>query len=148
MTPSSEDAAWMRRCAELSQQAAAAGNTPVGALLVVDGRVLAEAAEEAPNGPRRFAHAELLAVEAGLRAAGTRHLESATLYSTAEPCLLCGYAIREARLKRVVVGRPSGDTGSLSPRFPILSATGVDRWGPPPEIAWWTEGTPRKVRDR
>lgn len=72
LTPSSEDAAWMRRCAERSQQAAAAGNTPVGALLVVDGRVLAEAAA---------------------------------------PCLRCGYAIREARLERVVVGRPSGDTG-------------------------------------
>lgn len=132
-----EDGEWMRRCEDLAAQAAAAGNTPVGALIVANGRVLGEAAEEAPNGDRRFGHAELLAVEAALRVTGRRHLETATLYSTAEPCLLCGYAIRETRLRRVVLGRRSGDTGSLSSRFPVLAATGIDRWGSPPEILRW-----------
>lgn len=129
----------MLRCEELARLAAAAGNTPVGALIVLEGVVLAEAAEQVPNGDRRFAHAELLAVEAALRVAGRRFLESATLYSTAEPCILCGYAIRETRIGRVVVGRPSGDTGSLSSRFPILVADDVSRWGRPPEIVWWPQ---------
>jgi len=132
----------MRRCEELARQAAAAGNTPVGAVVVLDGRVLGEAAEGVPNGPRRFAHAELLAVEASLVATGGRWLESATLYTTAEPCILCGYAVREVRIARVVVGRPSGETGSVRSRFPILTADWVSRWGPPPEIVWCPRGSP------
>jgi hypothetical protein len=77
------DAHWMLRCEHLARQAARAGNTPVGALVVLDGKVVGEAAEEVPNGPRRFAHAELLAIEASLRATGRRSLETATLYTTA-----------------------------------------------------------------
>lgn len=127
----------MRRCEELARRALTAGNTPVGAVIVLDGEVVGEAAEEVPNGPRRFAHAELLAVEASLRATGRRSLESATLYTNAEPCILCGYAIREARISRVVMGRPSGETGSVRSRFPVLTADWVSRWGAPPEILWW-----------
>lgn len=132
-----QDERWMLRCEELARQAAAAGQTPVGALVVLGGEVIGEAAEQAPNGPRRFAHAELLAIEASLRATGRRFLESATLYSTAEPCILCGYAVREMRIARVVVGRPSGETGSIRSRFLVLTADWVERWGPPPEIVWW-----------
>ena len=128
----------MLRCEELAQRAAAAGNTPVGAVVVFNGEVLGEAAEQVPNGPRRFAHAELLAVEASLHASQRRSLESATLYSTAEPCILCGYAIREARIARVVIGRPSGETGSVRSRFLVLTADWVARWGSPPEIVWWS----------
>jgi tRNA(adenine34) deaminase len=135
------DAHWMLRCEHLARQAARAGNTPVGALVVLDGKVVGEAAEEVPNGPRRFAHAELLAIEASLRATGRRSLETATLYTTAEPCILCGYAVREARLTRVVVGRPSGETGSIRSRFPILAADWVTRWGAPPEVLWWDAGS-------
>jgi len=105
---------------------------------VIDGEAAGEAAEQVPRGDRRFAHAELLAVEAVLRALRRRTIESATLYSTAEPCILCGYAIREARIARVVVGGPSGETGSIRSRFPVLTADGVERWGPPPELVWWT----------
>src|SRR5690606_19178488 len=93
-----QDERWMHRCEELAHQAAAAGNTPVGAVVVLDGEAVGEAAEEAPNGPRRFGHAELLAVERALHSTQRRFLESATLYSTAEPCVLCGFAIREARI--------------------------------------------------
>lgn len=127
----------MLRCQELARQAATAGNTPVGAVVVLDGEVVGEAAEQVPNGPRRFAHAELLAVEESLRVTGRRSLESATLYTTAEPCILCGYAVREARIARVVIGRPSGETGSVRSRFPVLTADWVARWGSPPEIVWW-----------
>ena len=133
-----DDAVWMNRCEELAAEAARAGNTPVGCVIVMDGTVVAEAAEQVPRGERRFAHAELLAVETALRVLGRRTVESATLYSTAEPCILCGYAIREARIARVVAGRPSGDTGSMRSRFPVLTADWVERWGPPPELVWWT----------
>lgn len=72
-----------------------------------------------------------------MRATGRRYLDSATLYSTAEPCILCGYAVRETRIPRVVIGRPSDETGSVRSRFSVLIADCVQRWGSPPEIVWW-----------
>jgi tRNA(adenine34) deaminase len=129
----------MDRCEELAREAKRAGNTPVGAVLVLDGAAIAEAAEETPAGPRPFAHAELLVVERALMLRPRPDLREATLYSTAEPCVLCGYAVREARIGRVVVTRPAGEIGSLRSRFPVLTADWVDRWGPPPVVVWFNE---------
>jgi tRNA(adenine34) deaminase len=130
------DAIWMRRAVELAERARAAGNTAVGALIVLDGVVIAEAEEQTPAGPRPFAHAELLAVEAVYpRLRGS--LRRATLYSTAEPCVLCAFAIREAQMGRVVIGREAGEIGGVRSRFPVLSADWVPRWGSAPEIVWW-----------
>ena len=141
MTLSSQfdDAHWMRRCGELAVLAKAAGNTAVGSLLVLDGQLLTEASEQTPGGPRPFAHAELLVVEQALRLRPRPDLQHATLYSTAEPCVLCGFAVREARIGRVVIARPAGDIGSIRSRFPVLTADWVARWGPPPTIVWMDE---------
>lgn len=138
-----DDARWMRRCGELAAIAGRAGNTPVGAVVALDRMAIGEAAEEVPRGPRAFAHAELLAIEAAILATGRRELDDATLYSTAEPCILCGFALREARIGRVVIDRPSGDIGSVRGRWPLLAADGVDGWGSPPLIVWWD--TPAKA---
>jgi tRNA(adenine34) deaminase len=129
----------MQRAMELAERARMAGNVPVGAVLVMNDEAIGQAAEQVPNGPRAFAHAELLAVEAAL-AAGPRELRAATLYSTAEPCILCGFAIREAKIGRVVMGRAAGAIGSVRSRFPVLSANDVERWGAPPVVVWWNEG--------
>lgn len=139
MTEQDSDAIWMQRCEALARQASMEGNTPVGAVVVIDGAVLGQAAEEVPHGQRAFAHAELLAIEAAIGTVASRRLEGATLYSTAEPCILCGFAIRETRINRVVIGRPAGDIGSVRSRFPILAADWVGRWGCPPEVVWWYE---------
>jgi tRNA(adenine34) deaminase len=132
-----EESRWMHRCAELARQAREAGNTAVGAVLVLDGIAIAEAAEDTPAGPRPFAHAELLVVEQALMLRPRPDLRDATLYSTAEPCILCGYAVREARIGRLVLGRPAGEIGSIRSRFPVLTADWVERWGPPPTVEWF-----------
>lgn len=113
-----------------------AGNSAVGSVLVLDGVAIAEAAEETPAGPRPFAHAELLVVEQALQMRPRPDLRKATLYSTVEPCILCGYAVREARIGRLVLGRSAGEIGSIRARFPVLTADWVERWGPPPEVVW------------
>jgi tRNA(adenine34) deaminase len=129
------DDRWMARAAELADVARAAGNTAVGALVVRDGVVIAEAAETAPH-DRPFGHAEFMAVEAALMTAGGP-LHDATLYSTAEPCILCGFAVREAGIGRVVIGRKAGEIGSVDSRFPVLTDTAMARWDAPPEIHWY-----------
>lgn len=62
MDQQESDTHWMEYCEDLARQAAMAGNTPVGAVVVIDGAVAGEAAEEVPRGQRPFAHAELLAI--------------------------------------------------------------------------------------
>lgn len=130
---------WMRRCEQLAAEARRAGNSAVGAVLVLDGIMIAEAAEESPAGPRPFAHAELLVVEQVLSRRPRRDLGAATLYSNVEPCILCGYAIREAGIGTLVLGRAAGEIGSIRARFPVITADWVERWGPPPTVLWMEE---------
>ncbi len=139
MTDADADRRWMERCRELALEAKATGNTGVGSLVAVAGRVIAEAGEECPAGPDTFAHAEILAVRSAIVDFGRPLPSEATLYSTAEPCFLCSFAIREAGLRRVVIGTPTPDIGGATSRYPLLVVDDVGRWGPAPEVVWWEE---------
>ena len=124
----------MRRCFELAEGAQAKGNTPVGSLVVRGGEILSEAAEEVPNGLDPTAHAEVLAIRRACQALGTTDLSGCTLYSTAEPCWLCSYAVRQTKIARVVYGRASPPVGGATSAYPALLTTTVPAWGKPPEI--------------
>ncbi len=128
------DQRMMRRCLDLAASAAASGNTPVGCVITIEGRIVAEAEEQSPAGSNPFAHAEILAVVAALRAVSRTKLPRATLYTTNEPCFLCSYAIREARITRVVFSVETPGVGGATSAYPILKAREIDRWGPPPQI--------------
>ncbi|MGH9507177.1 MAG: nucleoside deaminase [Terriglobales bacterium] len=130
----SPDEEYMRRALKLARQAGAAGETPVGALVVLDGIVIAAAGEAVRARHDLGGHAELLALRAACRAVGSFDLSAATLVTTAEPCWMCSFAARQARIGRVVIGRATPDIGGASPPFPILAATSVPRWGPPPVV--------------
>lgn len=81
-----------------------AGEVPVGAVVVVDGRVVAEAHNETIARRDLTQHAELIAMQGALRVLGTDRLDSATLYVTLEPCAQCAGAAVLARVGRVVFG--------------------------------------------
>ncbi|GJM38593.1 MAG: tRNA-specific adenosine deaminase [Acidimicrobiales bacterium] len=92
------------------------GDVPVGALVVVDGAVVARRhnEREATNDPT--AHAELLAVRDAAEALGSWRLEGATVVVTLEPCPMCAGALQQARVARVVYGAAdmkAGACGSL-----------------------------------
>jgi tRNA(adenine34) deaminase len=112
-----EDGRWMRRALALAEKAAAEEEVPVGAVVVQDGVVLAEAY----NRPRALndptAHAEILALRHAARALGQQWLLGATLYVTLEPCAMCAGAMVLARIDRLVYGAPdpkAGMAGSLA----------------------------------
>ena len=86
--------------------AAAAGEVPVGAVLVdgVSGEVLARAHNLVEARADPTAHAEMLAIRAAARAAGAKRLTGADLYVTLEPCPMCAQAIAFARLRRLYFG--------------------------------------------
>jgi tRNA(adenine34) deaminase len=81
-----------------------AGEVPVGAAVVVEGRVVSEAHNETIARRDLTQHAELIAIRCALQTLGTDRLDAATLYVTLEPCAQCAGAIVLARVGRVIFG--------------------------------------------
>jgi tRNA(adenine34) deaminase len=98
------DEAFVRQALALAAGAAAAGDVPVGALVVRDGEVIGEGANRTVRDQDPSAHAEMLAIRAASRALGSWRLAGCTLYVTLEPCAMCAGAVVLARLERVVFG--------------------------------------------
>ena len=119
MTPD-DDVKWMREALHLAREAALAGEVPVGAVVVCDGRrpddVLARVGNRMVRDRDATAHAELLALRQAARALGETRLEGCTLYVTLEPCAMCAGAMVLSRVGRVVFGawdEKAGMAGSL-----------------------------------
>jgi tRNA(adenine34) deaminase len=64
----------------------------------------------------------------------TRDLSNCVLYTSAEPCFMCSYAICACRIGTVVFRARNEDVGGFTSAFPILTITTVENWGPAPEI--------------
>lgn len=107
-----DHAHWMRHALSLAQQAAAAGEVPVGAVVVKNGQVVGEGANAPLSGNDPTAHAEVLALRAAARTLGNYRLEGCTLYVTLEPCTMCSGAMLHARVDTVVYGAPEPKTGA------------------------------------
>ncbi len=115
-----EDEAYMRLALEQAELAAAQQETPIGAVLVWEGEVIAAAYNRRELDRRATAHAEILAIEEACRKLGGWRLHKATLYVTLEPCPMCAGAIINARIRRVVYGasdRKAGCCGSVTDLF-------------------------------
>jgi tRNA(adenine34) deaminase len=115
------DEHWMDRALALADQAAAAGETPVGALVIdpATGDVLGQA-HNAPIGLHDpTGHAEILAMRRAAEAIGNYRLTGLTLFVTLEPCAMCAGAISHARIGRLVYGAPDPKGGAIAhgPRF-------------------------------
>jgi len=106
------DADWMRVALEQARAAAAAGEVPVGAVLVRDGQVIARGRNAPIAAHDPTAHAEIVALRGAASAVGNYRLEGCTLYVTLEPCAMCSGAMLHARLARVVYGAPDPRTGA------------------------------------
>ena len=107
---------FMSQALELAKKAARLNETPVGAVLVLEGKIIGTGFNrmEADHDPT--AHAEMAALRQATGKAGTWRLPSATLYVTLEPCIMCASALIHARIKRVVYGARDhrwGGFGSL-----------------------------------
>ena len=94
-----------------AERGGAAGEVPVGAVVIHGGQLIAEAHNETIRRGDPTAHAEFLAVQRALAALGTNRLTDATLYVTLEPCAQCAGAIVLAKVGRVVFGAYDGKAG-------------------------------------
>jgi tRNA(adenine34) deaminase len=98
------DEAYMRRALELARQAAQEGEVPVGALVVLEGKVLGEGWNRPIGAADPTAHAEIQALRAAAASTKNYRLTGATLYVTLEPCAMCLGAMFHARVARAVYG--------------------------------------------
>lgn len=99
-----QDSFYMKEALALAERAMAAGEVPVGAVIVKDGEILSGAYNLRETNGIATAHAELLAIEEACRRLGGWRLSGCTLYVTLEPCPMCAGAIVNSRLDRVVYG--------------------------------------------
>ena len=103
----------MRAALEQARLALASGEVPIGAVVVIDGEVVARAFNQPIAAVDPTAHAEVLALRAAAAHVANYRLIGASLYVTVEPCLMCVGALVHARVREVVFGAPEPKTGAL-----------------------------------
>ena len=108
-----DDEHWMGLALEEAARAAQAGEVPVGAVVVLDGRLLGSGHNAPIKDCDPTAHAEMVALRAAAREAGNYRLIGATLYATIEPCAMCCGAAIHARIARLVYGADDAKAGAV-----------------------------------
>ena len=90
---------FMTRAIELAKQAASQGEVPVGAVIVKDGKIIAEGYNQREQKNNALSHAEIEAINNACKVLGDWRLDGCTIYVTLEPCPMCAGAIVNARIK-------------------------------------------------
>ena len=104
---------WMSEAIALANIAGAAGEIPVGAVIVNNGKLIASASNRREQNKDPTAHAEILALRKAGQFLNSWHLTHCTLYVTLEPCPMCAGAIVQARLGLLVYGTDDPKTGAI-----------------------------------
>ena len=115
------DIGFMQEALEEARSAAAAGEVPVGAVLVLDGRIIARSGNRTIRDCDPTAHAEIMVLRKAARAVDNYRLAGAALYVTVEPCSMCAGAMIQARVPRLVYGADDPKGGAARSCFQILS---------------------------
>ena len=116
------DQKWMLKALELARKAEAAGEVPVGAVLVKDDQLIAEGWNQPITSHDATSHAEIMAMrKAGIKLNNYRLVDT-TMYVTLEPCSMCVGAMIHARVAKVVYAASEPRTGALGGAFNLLEA--------------------------
>ena len=116
------DDSYMREALVLARQAQAAGEVPVGAVVVVNGAVVGRGRNAPVASSDPTAHAEMLALREAAAAMGNYRLEQAVVYVTLEPCPMCAGALVASRVKTLVFGARDLRFGGVRSKFRIADS--------------------------
>ena len=116
----------MAEALEQARRALAAGEVPIGAVLVIDDAIVARAFNQPISACDPTAHAEVLVLREAARIAGNYRLTAADVYVTLEPCLMCVGALVHARVRRVIYGAAEPKTGALVSTVRALDTPGLN----------------------
>ncbi len=109
-----------------AQAAALRGEVPVGALVVLEGRILAAAGNRTITDCDPTAHAEIVALREAARKTGNHRLLGASLYVTVEPCAMCAGALVQARVARLIYGADEPKGGAIRTCMQVLDAPALN----------------------
>lgn len=110
---------WMGKALKLAQKAAEQGEVPVGAILVKDGKLLAQASNRRETWKTALGHCELIAIQRACAKLEAWRLLGCTLYVTLEPCVMCAGALVQSRVERVIFGATDPKGGAMKSLFQI-----------------------------
>ena len=133
-----QDLQMMERCLEVSRLGGKKGELPFGAVVVSRGQVIAEATNRVSSESDMTRHAEVVALSEAQKVLKRKRLQDCTLYSIVEPCPMCSFFSREARIGRVAFALSSPVMGGCS-KWDVLTNCDLSNklpevFGPPPEI--------------
>ena len=120
------DELFMQRALELAREARARDEVPVGAVLVRDGKILTEGANQVEARQDATAHAEMLAIAEAQALLKTWRLNGTTLYVTKEPCPMCAGALAHVRVDRIVFGIGDPKAGACGGAFDLFALPGLN----------------------
>ena len=124
------DELYMKQALKEAQHAFDEGEVPVGAIIVMNGRVIAKGYNQVEKLTDSTAHAEIIALTAAFNFLGSKYLPDATLYVTLQPCLMCSGALYWSKIARIVYGAEDEKNGykriagNLSPFHPKTIVNG------------------------
>lgn len=120
------DLKWMHHALKLADRAEEQGEVPVGAVLVMEEKPVAEGWNHPISACDPTAHAEIVALRAAADRVGDYRLPGSTLYVTLEPCVMCAGAIVQARVARVVYGAADPQAGAAGSVFNLLQSSALN----------------------
>ena len=115
------DRQFMQQALDQAKLAAMAGEVPVGAVLVRDGKIISRGFNQPISNSDPSAHAEMMALRAAAHIESNYRLPGTTLYVTLEPCIMCAGAMLHARVERVVFGANDPKTGAAGSVLNVFS---------------------------
>ena len=125
---------FMQECIRLALIAKQRGDTPVGSILVQNGKIISEGIEGGKTHKDITFHAEIEAVRNAVIALGKTDLSDSIMVTTHEPCIMCSYVIRHHKVRQIIIGLTVSDVGGYSSIYSILKDTSVIKWIPAPEV--------------
>ncbi len=128
---------YMHKCLQLAKEALNKQNPPVGAILVVNDKIIGEGIEAGKSSGDLTNHAEILAVRNAIENGYLKHLHKSIMYTTHEPCIMCSYLIRHHKIPHIIFGTSVEYIGGYTSKFKILNTIEVPKWGDKPKV---TEG--------
>ncbi len=120
------DLEYMHLAIAQAQSAALRGEVPIGALVVLNDRILAAAANRTLTDCDPTAHAEIVALREAARQAGNHRLLGASVYVTVEPCAMCAGALVQARVARLIYGADEPKGGAVRTCLQVLDAPALN----------------------
>ncbi len=117
---------FMREAIKQAHVAGSKDEVPIGAVVVIDGKIISRGYNQMEKTQVATKHAEIVAIEKACKKLGSWRLDGAEMYVTVEPCAMCAGAIANARIKKVYFGAYESKSGCAESLYPVLLQNGLN----------------------